>query len=83
MEALREAELRWPLDTHEFVVISLGTGLGSLLRNNLDNEEVATKLKAKSRKSPINFEQISKQLWSVANDTELTHADTERCFTKW
>ncbi|KAF8549347.1 FabD/lysophospholipase-like protein [Imleria badia] len=85
MEALREAELRWPLDTHEFVMISLGTGLGSLLHNNLGNEEVASRLQEKFGKGvpiKISFEQISKQLWTVANDTELTHTDVESYFTK-
>lgn len=87
LEALEEAGLRWPLDTHEVVVISLGTGLASLLRGNSDDEQLAIMLQEKLGKSIAtvmdSFEQISKQLLLVANDTELTHLEVARRFTKW
>jgi hypothetical protein len=84
LEALAEAALRWPPETHEFVVVSLGTGLPSLLRNNPGNEEVETMSQSQLGKSiPIVMDQIVKQLLSVANDTELTHLEAARRFAKW
>ncbi|KAF8546368.1 FabD/lysophospholipase-like protein [Imleria badia] len=87
LEALEEARLRWPLDTHEFVVVSLGTGLASLLRSNPNDEQLATMLQEKLGKNIATvmdtFEQVSKQLLRVANDTELTHMEVARRFAKW
>ncbi|KAF8549353.1 FabD/lysophospholipase-like protein [Imleria badia] len=85
IEALREAELRWPLDTHEFVVISLGTGVASLLRNNRSNGEVATRLRARYGKgiaATTSFQQISELLWCVANDTEFIHRNADNYFSR-
>ncbi|KAI9461110.1 acyl transferase/acyl hydrolase/lysophospholipase [Boletus coccyginus] len=85
LEALEEAELRWPSKTHELVVVSLGTGLASLLRDNTD-DKVAAVLREKFGYTAVvmnRFEQISKQLVSVANDTESTHREAAKCFAKW
>jgi hypothetical protein len=84
LEVLAEAALRWPPETHEFVVVSLGMGLPSLLRNNPGNEEVATMLQEELGKGiPVVMDQVAKQLLSVANDTELTHSEAARRFAKW
>ena len=89
LETLDEEALLWNVEISELVVVSLGTGLESLalFRNNPDNEEAATMLQEKVGKKiaiPMDrFEQISKQLSSVANDTEHTHLEAEMCFSRW
>jgi len=87
LEALEEAELRWPSKTHELVVVSLGTGLASLPRDSLNpDDKVAAVLRENFGNTAIvmnRFEQISKQLVSVANDTEATHRGAAKCFAKW
>lgn len=86
LEALEEAELRWPSATHELVVVSLGTGLASLIHHNPGNEKLVAVLREKLGNTALimdGFEQFLKQLVSVANDTELTHLEAARRFAKW
>lgn len=86
LDALEEAELRWPSETYELVVVSLGTGLASLLHHDLGDEKVATMLREKLGNTACimdGFEQFTRQLVSVANDTELVHLEAARRFTKW
>ncbi|KAH7907766.1 acyl transferase/acyl hydrolase/lysophospholipase [Hygrophoropsis aurantiaca] len=97
LEALQEAELRWPTRQHEFVIISLGTGLCSLLPDDFDDQPVANpddkafdkvvnNLRNKFKNittAKARFEQVAKQLVSVATDTELTHGEAAKRFKKW
>ncbi|KAG6369591.1 hypothetical protein JVT61DRAFT_14251 [Boletus reticuloceps] len=85
LEALAEASLRWPLETHELLVVSLGTGLTSLLRNGGEKLAAPMLRERLGNTTTVNdkFEQILKQLVAVANDTEDTHLEVARHFTKW
>ncbi|KAF8433701.1 acyl transferase/acyl hydrolase/lysophospholipase [Boletus edulis BED1] len=80
LEVLAEAALRWPREDPEFVVISLGTGLTSLLRNS--NRKGREKL-GNAAIAEEKFEQLWMQLIAVANDTENTHLEVARRFAEW
>ncbi|KAG6373271.1 acyl transferase/acyl hydrolase/lysophospholipase [Boletus reticuloceps] len=80
LEVLAEAALRWSREEPEFVVISLGTGLTSLLRNS--NRKGRERL-GNAAIAEENVEQIWTQLVAVANDTENTHLEVARRCAKW
>ena len=67
------------------MVVSLGTGLATLIRDNAGNVEVATMLREKFGDLTVinNLEQVSEQLLSVATDTERTHSEAAGRFTQW
>lgn len=97
LEALQEAELRWPPSKHEYVIISLGTGLGSLLTdsedtfvvNSGDNNRltrVVEKLRHKLHNigtTKDRLEHLAKQLVRVATDSERADVDASKRFAKW
>ena len=72
LEALQEAELRWPPSKHEYVIISLGTGLASLLTDSEDN--IGTTKDC--------LEHLVKQLVRVATDSERADIDASKRFAK-
>ena len=84
LEGLQEAELRWPPSKHEYVVISLGTGLASLLTDSEDtfvvnsgngNNNIGT--------TKVRLEHLTKQLVRVATDSERADVDALKSFAKW
>lgn len=97
LEALKEAEMRWATrnkEEVEVVVLSLGTGLASLIVDDLDDQRIknsSSKLenmvdKVRSKIKNIatakgRIGQIANQLVAVATDTERTHADVLKRFT--
>lgn len=88
MDALREASIRWPVDTHEHVVINLGTELSSLVLRSRGYNEVAARLHRRAGytfDTPISSEEfsLSKLLWSVAVETQAIDNELENCFTTW
>lgn len=97
LEALQEAELRWPPSKHEYVIISLGTGLASLLTDSEDtfvvnsgHDNRLTRVVEKLRHKLHNIgttkdrlERLAKQLVRVATDSERADVDASKRFAKW
>ena len=62
MDALRETSIRWPVDTHEHVVINLGTELSSLVPRSHGYNEVVARLHWQTGytfNTPISSEEFS------------------------
>lgn len=94
-DALNEVELRWSKSA-EPVIISLGTGLVSLLAipSDLDEEvssephykqvssQIQHKTKTKIPQSQLWLDEFAKQLVRVAQDTNLKHREATKYFKK-
>ncbi|KAH7903485.1 acyl transferase/acyl hydrolase/lysophospholipase, partial [Hygrophoropsis aurantiaca] len=87
-----EAKLLWP--DAEFVVVSLGAGLASLLPKNstsgadlsLGKALLAKEIQEKWKNitaAPHRLEQVAEQLMKAATDTELRHLDVANQFDRW
>lgn len=95
-EALKEAEMRWAGKNKgevEYVVLSLGTGLASLIVDDIDDQQIknssrnlenmVNKVRSKIKNIATakgRIGQIANQLVAVATDTERTHADVLKRF---
>ncbi|KAF9467928.1 acyl transferase/acyl hydrolase/lysophospholipase [Collybia nuda] len=97
MEAVQEAEMRWPPSKHEYVIISLGTGLASLISDDIENtplrdgtpdskiRKVVDELRRKVHNVVTvkdRLEHVAKQLVRVATDSELAHSRASGYFAR-